>query len=117
MYEGQITGQCAQNEKILAVAKQSMAAQAGCIAKDDRSPIARSIARLIDRLNGLEAISSALVERLDPVSRPAGASMPMPPKEKPPSPQCALDDEIETASMRIESVIERIEIARNRLCI
>lgn len=94
----------------------NLAKQLSDLAGDSRPPIARTLAHLIDQVNVLEARSASLFERLGPVSRPS-SQMESATASKRPEPQCAVDDELLTLVMRIDSVIERIEVARSRLCI
>lgn len=89
--------------------------QLAAMAGDSRPPIARTLAHLIDQVNRLEASSTSFIDRLGPISRPTSTGESM--ASKRPEPQCMVDDELLTLVMRIDSVIERIEVARGRLCI
>jgi hypothetical protein len=85
--------------------------------KQELPAVTISIARLVDLVNVLESQSTALVDRLSPVSRPFGVEKGEGCNAAQESPQCSLDDELITLRMRIESVIGRIDSARRRLCI
>ena len=89
--------------------------QLASMAGDSQPPLARTLAHLIDQVNRLEASSTSFIDRLGPISRPTSPGEST--ASKRPEPQCMVDDELLTLVMRIDSVIERIEIARTRLCI
>lgn len=83
----------------------------------ERTPVHASLARLTELINVLDCRSAVLTDRLVTILRPvmlgAGESGP----DKAQEPSCALDDELYALATRIESVIERIDSTRNRLCI
>jgi hypothetical protein len=87
----------------------------GQMPQRDNSPVDVSTNRLFERLGQMQAELNILIERLAPVSRPEGTEA-GDCKAGAPS-ACHLVSLLDQGSDRIESMINHIHNARDRLCI
>jgi hypothetical protein len=98
-------------------AKREMQSAMKTSGNQERTPVHASLARLTELINVLECRSAVLTDRLAAILRPVMAGDGGSGSEEAQGPSCALDDELYALATRIESVIERIDSTRNRLCI
>ena len=98
-------------------AQCQIAPQVKSSGNQERTPVHASLARLTELINVLDCRSAVLTDRLVAVLRPVMVGTGESGGDAKQGPSCALDDELFALATRIESVIERIDSTRNRLCI